>query len=98
MSGLGRDAATLLYSSFPAIPPIAAPMARGVETFQSIDDVFWIVDFPTDHIVIPSTVQPDRKLIEETLITPKASSTGLMMTPPPIPQILPIIHAPKATR
>ena len=41
------------------------------------------------------TVQLDRKLIVETLKTPKASKTGLMITPPPIPQIAPAMEAPK---
>jgi hypothetical protein len=44
-----------------------------------------------------STVQPDRKLMVETLKTPNASSVGFMITPPPIPQIAPAMDAPKLT-
>ena len=44
-----------------------------------------------------STVHPERKLMAETLSRPNESSTGLMMTPPPIPQMAPITHAPKLT-
>lgn len=42
-----------------------------------------------------STVQPDRKLIVATGKSPVASSTGLTITPPPIPQIAPIVDAKK---
>lgn len=42
-----------------------------------------------------STVQPDRKLIVATGKSPVASSTGLMITPPPIPQTAPIVDAKK---
>ena len=48
--------------------------------------------------VMPRTVHPDRKLISVTCIIPSASSAGLMITPPPIPHILPMIQAPNATR
>ena len=44
-----------------------------------------------------STVQPDRKETLATSIIPSASSTGLMITPPPIPQTLPIADAKKHT-
>ena len=44
------------------------------------------------------TVQPEMKLMAETLMMPMASSTGLIITPPPIPQILPIRQAKSATR
>ena len=43
------------------------------------------------------TVQPDRKDTVVTLITPVASSTGLMITPPPIPQIAPTTEEKKQT-
>ena len=44
------------------------------------------------------TVQPDRNVTAATDIMPVASSTGLMMMPPPIPQMVPRIQAPKVTR
>ena len=44
-----------------------------------------------------STVHPDRKLMVATSRTPTASNAGLMMTPPPIPQIAPAMEAPKLT-
>lgn len=45
-----------------------------------------------------STVQPDRKLMADTVSKWSRSSTGLMMTPPPMPQIAPTALAPRATR
>gem|GEM_PF-5062239 len=45
-----------------------------------------------------STVQPERKLMLLTLITPAASSTGLMITPPPTPQIPPMTEADRLTK
>lgn len=45
-----------------------------------------------------STVQPDRKLMPDTLKTPVASNTGLIITPPPMPQIAPTIEDPMLTR
>ena len=41
------------------------------------------------------TVQPERKLMVPGKSAPEASSTGLMITPPPMPQIAPMIEAPK---
>ncbi len=43
-----------------------------------------------------STVHPDRKLMVATSRTPTASNAGLMMTPPPIPQIAPCNGSAKA--
>ena len=45
-----------------------------------------------------STMQPDMKLMVLTEYRPKASSTGLMITPPPMPQMQPITDAKKLTR
>ncbi|EEX20208.1 hypothetical protein BLAHAN_07239 [Blautia hansenii DSM 20583] len=45
-----------------------------------------------------STVQPDKKLMVATSITPNASRTGFMITPPPIPQIAPMMEAKKQIR
>ena len=45
-----------------------------------------------------STVSPERKLMALTLITPMASSTGLMITPPPMPQMPPTADAARQTR
>lgn len=42
------------------------------------------------------TVQPDKKLMIETSMTPNASMTGLMMTPPPMPQMAPMVDAKNA--
>ena len=40
-----------------------------------------------------STVRPERKLMALTLMMFMASSTGLMMTPPPMPQMPPMTEA-----
>lgn len=44
-----------------------------------------------------STVHPDRKETVVTAMTPVASSTGLIITPPPIPQIAPTTDEKKQT-
>lgn len=44
------------------------------------------------------TVHPDKKLMVATSIIPKASRTGLIITPPPMPQIAPMIEAKKQIR
>ena len=79
------------------MPPMAAPIPRGVLTDRST--VFFL--FPTELTTLKQdmarTVQLDRKLIEATSSTPQASSMGFMRTPPPIPQIAPITEAPKLT-
>ena len=56
-----------------------------------------ILFFKTEYVVIDNTVHPDKKLMAVTSSTPKESSTGLIMTPPPIPQIAPTMDAPKHT-
>ena len=40
---------------------------------------------------------PDRKLMALTDMSPSASSTGLMITPPPMPQMPPIVDAQRHT-
>src|SRR5699024_892193 len=77
---------------FPATPPAAAPIASpvAVRTLSFAD--FARIFLYTETTDIASTVHPDRKLILLTLMTPTASSTGLMITPPPIPQIEPAIE------
>lgn len=45
-----------------------------------------------------NTVQPDRKLMVLTGRMPKASSTGLMITPPPNPAMAPKVEAMKQIR
>ncbi len=45
-----------------------------------------------------STVQPDKKLIVETLAQPNRSSTGFIITPPPIPHMAPATDAAKLTK
>ena len=69
----------------------AAPRARAVEIFRSIFAAPERMFRYTETTVIHSTVQPERKLMLLTLMIPIASSTGLMMTPPPIPHIEPTI-------
>lgn len=44
-----------------------------------------------------STVQPERKLMVGTLARPSTSSTGLMITPPPMPQMAPTTEERKLT-
>jgi hypothetical protein len=44
------------------------------------------------------TVQPDKNVIVATDITPVASNTGLMIIPPPMPQIVPSVQAKNVTR
>ena len=45
-----------------------------------------------------STVQPERNWMDARSMVPAASSTGLRMTPPPMPQIAPTTQARKETR
>ena len=45
-----------------------------------------------------STVQPDKKLIAATVSSPSMSSTGLITTPPPMPQMAPATLARKLTK
>ena len=40
-----------------------------------------------------STVQPDKKLLVATVARPVTSSSGLMITPPPMPQMAPTMLA-----
>ena len=41
---------------------------------------------------------PDKKLTAATFIVLKASSAGLIIIPPPMPQIEPMVQAPRLTR
>ena len=95
LPGSGLNAAARENIHFPASPPKAAPAARGTPIFRSMCDSLLILLFTTEYAVIERTVQPDKKLITETSIIWKASNTGLMMTPPPIPQIAPMTDAQK---
>ena len=52
----------------------------------------------TEYVVIERTVQPDKKLMVATSIMPNASRTGFIITPPPIPQIAPMMEAKKQIR
>lgn len=45
-----------------------------------------------------STVQPDKKLMADTVSSPSMSSTGLITTPPPIPQMAPATLARRLTK
>lgn len=54
--------------------------------------------FPTLQQVMAITVQPDINVMVETDITPVASSTGFIIIPPPIPQIVPILQAKNVVR
>ena len=49
-------------------------------------------------MVMASTVHPDRKLTVATGIPEVASSTGLMMTPPPTPLMPPMVVARRQMR
>lgn len=49
-------------------------------------------------IAIAITVSPDRKLASLTLMIPCMSMTGFMITPPPIPQMLPMPEARRQTK
>ena len=49
-------------------------------------------------MVMASTVHPDRKLTVATGIPETASSTGLMMTPPPTPLMPPMVVASRQIR
>ena len=60
-----------------------------------MDESFAIRLLQTEYVVIDKTVHPDKKLITDTSNTPKASMTGLMIIPPPMPQIAPMIEAEK---
>lgn len=53
--------------------------------------------FPTAYMDMLRTVQPERKLMVDTLAKPKRSSTGLMITPPPMPQTAPMREARELT-
>ena len=77
---------------FPATPPAAAPTARAVAMRISILAVPARRFFQTDTTDMASTVHPERKLMLLTPMTPVASSTGLMITPPPIPQTDPAVQ------
>lgn len=81
-------------NSFPTIPPPAAPNAKGTVVFNRSITLFFLHRI-MEQQDIASTVQPDRKLTELTGSSPAASTTGLMITPPPAPTIAPIIEAPK---
>lgn len=81
-------------NSFPIIPPPAAPKAKGTVVFNRSVTSFFL-DRIMEQQDIASTVQPDRKLAELTGSRPAASTTGLMITPPPAPTIAPMIEAPK---
>ena len=72
-----------------------APIASGSVVSCSTCESLLILLLIMEYEVIESTVQPERKLITDTLSTPNASSTGLIITPPPIPHIAPTIEARK---
>ena len=64
---------------------------------SSTDSRFSAV-LPTFQQDMAMTVQPDRKVMVDTAITPVASSTGLMIMPPPMPQIVPMMQENNVTR
>lgn len=79
-------------SSFPTTPPTAEPRARGVVRALSI-----LASPPLEVIsetmLIASTLHPDKKLICDTESGARASKSGLMITPPPIPDMAPRVVA-----
>ena len=83
---------------FPKIPPTAAPRAKGKAVLELILFVLLILLLITEYVVMDKTVHPERKLMVLTSIIWKASRTGLIITPPPIPQIAPITDAKKQIR
>ena len=92
-----EEALHRLNKSFPTRPPIAAPIASGVAVLKSICEAPEMRERKTEYAVMDRTVQPERKLMVETGNAPSASRTGLMTTPPPIPQIAPMIDEKKQT-
>lgn len=80
---------------FPTTPPTAAPMARGVLIFIFSAPLPFPLPRINDTTDMDNTVHPDKKLMALTEIRPKASNTGLMITPPPIPLIAPMVEAMK---
>lgn len=95
--GVSKRPSTRLNKSFPTRPPIAAPIASGVAVLKSICEAPEMRERKTEYAVMDKTVQPERKLMVETGNAPSASRTGLMMTPPPMPQIAPMIDEKKQT-
>ena len=89
---------TAVNSCLPKTPPRAAPNANGVPVLKSTTLSRDAAALPTEYKLIESTVQPDKKLIVDTLAIWNRSKTGLMITPPPIPQIAPAVDARKLTR
>ena len=83
---------------FAETPPIAAPSASGVPVLKSTVLSCASNPLPTEYKLIESTVQPDKKLIVDTLAIWNKSRVGLMITPPPIPQIAPAVDARKLTK
>ena len=73
------------------MPPNTAPTASRLPVRSSTRWLFRCLIMDTTDM--DKTDSPDRKLMLLTLITPKASSTGLMITPPPMPQIPPMVEA-----
>ena len=84
--------------ALPPAPPTAAPTEIGIIDPMSISSVWARARLAIVNRGIASTVTPERKLAAATLMRPSASMAGLMMTPPPIPQIGPKVQARKQTR
>ena len=96
--GLEAASLTAVNSCLPKTPPIAAPSASGVPVLKSTVLSCASNPLPTEYKLIESTVQPDKKLIVDTLAIWNKSRVGLMITPPPIPQIAPAVDARKLTK
>lgn len=94
---IGRASFTAVNNCFPKTPPSAAPNASGVPVLKSTVLSCANNPLPTEYKLIESTVQPDKKLIVDTLVIWNKSRVGLMITPPPIPQIAPAVDARKLT-
>lgn len=90
---LGKRVPAAWNKNFPAVPPITAPRAKRELVRRSTLDVFFIWDDITENSDMDSTVHPDKKLAAEISKIPKASSSGLMIIPPPMPDIAPIVDA-----
>ena len=78
--------------SFPKMPPKTEPMPRAGVIRRFIPDKPVFRVFPTDTKAMAKTVQPDKKLTADTLIILMESKKGFIITPPPMPQMEPMVE------
>ena len=97
VSALGNMPLTVLKAILPHTPPTADPSAIGsMERTLTVDVLatLFCTSVASDMV---KTDTLDRKLTADTLMTPSASTMGLMITPPPIPHSGPSRDARKHT-